>query len=191
MFLNLRSLSHPQRAPAAIMAAAAFVMGLLTASLVGPIRAGGEFAGGIPALSHGVASAPETAPVRPLPSNAGYPAQVIRVIDGDTFEVRVALWPGLDITTRVRLRGIDAPELRARCAAERVKAVAARDALASLLAQGRVGISRVGQDKYGGRVDADVSTSRTASVSEALFAGGYARRYGGGRRAGWCDGVPD
>ena len=35
---------------------------------------------------------------------------VVRTIDGDTFEARVHLWPGLDMTTRVRLRGIDAAE---------------------------------------------------------------------------------
>ena len=58
-----------------------------------------------------------------------HPAEVLRVIDGDTFEARVNLWPGLDITTRVRLRGIDAPEMKARCGEERVKAEAARDAL--------------------------------------------------------------
>ena len=67
----------------------------------------------------------------------------------------------MDVTTRVRLRGIDAPELHARCDDERVKALAARDALTRILAQGAVGIARVGQDKYGGRVDADVSTART------------------------------
>ena len=42
---------------------------------------------------------------------------VIRTIDGDTFEARVHLPPDLDLTTRVRLRGIDAPELKASCAA--------------------------------------------------------------------------
>jgi hypothetical protein len=44
----------------------------------------------------------------------------------------------------------------------------------------------VSQDKYGGRVDADVSTARTPNVSEALFDGGYARRYDDGRRESWC-----
>ena len=67
-----------------------------------------------------------------------------------------------------------------------MKALAARDALARLLAEGAVGISRVGQDKYGGRVDADVSTARTPNVSAAMFEGGYARRYSGGRRESWC-----
>ena len=62
------------------------------------------------------------------------------MIDGDTFEARVHLWPGLNITTRVRLRGIDAPELKARCMEERIKAEAARDALRAILDQGEVGI---------------------------------------------------
>jgi hypothetical protein len=55
---------------------------------------------------------------------ATHPAEVLRVIDGDTFEARVHVWPGLDITTKIRLRGIDAPELRAKCAAERTMAEA-------------------------------------------------------------------
>ena len=85
-------------------------------------------------------------------SVAAHPADVLRVIDGDTFEARVHVWPGLDITTKIRLRGIDAPELRARCPAERTMAEAARDALGAMLAEGRVGISGVTLDKYGGRV---------------------------------------
>jgi endonuclease YncB( thermonuclease family) len=90
----------------------------------------------------------------------------------------VHVWPGMEITTKIRLRGIDAPELRARCDDERLKALAARDGLAKILNEGSVGVSRVGQDKYGGRVDADVSA--------ALLARGLARRYSGGRRGRWC-----
>ena len=64
--------------------------------------------------------------------------------------------------------------------------MAAREALARILAEGGVGVTRVGQDKYGGRVDADVSTARTPDVAEALLARGLVRRYAGGRRASWC-----
>jgi endonuclease YncB( thermonuclease family) len=114
------------------------------------------------------------------------PAQVLRVVDGDTFEARVRIWPGMDVTTLVRLRGVDAPELRARCAEERSKALAARDALARLLQEGAVEVARVAQDKYGGRVDADVSTAQTPDVAQALIAAGVARRYDGGKRGTWC-----
>jgi endonuclease YncB( thermonuclease family) len=120
------------------------------------------------------------------PSAMTHPAEVLRVLDGDTFEAQVNLWPGLAITTRVRLRGIDAPEMKARCGEERAKAEAARDALRTLLDQGDVGISRVSLDKYGGRVVADASTRATPDVSAALLDAGLARPYSGGRRDGWC-----
>jgi endonuclease YncB( thermonuclease family) len=115
-----------------------------------------------------------------------HPAEVLRVLDGDTFEARVHLWPGLDVTTRVRLRGIDAPELKARCIEERDLAVASREALRAILDEGQVGIMNVMLDKYGGRVLADASTSRTNNVSSAMLAAKLARSYDGGRREQWC-----
>src|SRR6188474_564754 len=36
-----------------------------------------------------------------------HPVDVVRTIDGDTFEARVHLEPSVDLTTRIRLRGID------------------------------------------------------------------------------------
>ena len=115
-----------------------------------------------------------------------HPTEVLRVLDGDTFEARVHLWPGLDITTRVRLRGIDAPELKARCMEERMKADAARNALKTILDQGEVGIMRVTLDKYGGRVIADASTRASADIAASLLSAGHVRRYGGARRDTWC-----
>jgi endonuclease YncB( thermonuclease family) len=119
-------------------------------------------------------------------SNVSYPAEVARIIDGDTFEARVRVWPGIDIDTKVRLRGIDAAELHARCGEELAKAEAARTALQTILAQGDVRLSQIGIDKYGGRVDAAVATRTTADVSTALLNGGFARAYGGGKRSTWC-----
>jgi endonuclease YncB( thermonuclease family) len=117
-----------------------------------------------------------------------HPVDVIRTIDGDTFEARVHLWPGLDLTTRVRLRGIDAPELKAQCAQELRLAEAASDALRGLLQQGEVTIYNIGPDKYQGRVVADAATRQTPNVSTALLSGGFARSYEGGHRDGWCAG---
>jgi endonuclease YncB( thermonuclease family) len=115
-----------------------------------------------------------------------HPVDVIRTIDGDTFEARVHVSPGLDLTTRVRLRGIDAPELKASCPQELQMAEAASDALRGLLGEGDVTIFNIGPDKYQGRVVADVATKRTENVSTALLAAGHARSYSGGRRSGWC-----
>jgi endonuclease YncB( thermonuclease family) len=117
---------------------------------------------------------------------ATYRADVLRVIDGDTFEARLRIWSGFEITTRVRLRSIDAPELHARCASEYLRAEAARAALQRILSAGGVTVSQVGPDKYRGRVDATVATRDTPDVSAALLKGGFARPYDGGRREPWC-----
>ena len=118
-------------------------------------------------------------------SDVRQPVDVVRTIDGDTFLARVHRRDGRDLVARVRLRGIDAPEMKASCRDELDKAEAASDALRNLLGQGGVTITNLGQDKYG-RVLADVATRRTANVSAAMLAGGYARSYGGGHRDGWC-----
>ncbi|UPK26989.1 thermonuclease family protein [Bradyrhizobium sp. 195] len=117
--------------------------------------------------------------------DAREPVDVIRTIDGDTFLARVRQRDGRDLVVRVRLRGIDAPELKASCQEELDKAEAAARALRDLLGQGGVTITNLGPDKYG-RVLADVATRRTANVSAALLAGGFARSYNGGHRGGWC-----
>ncbi|MDN5005918.1 thermonuclease family protein [Bradyrhizobium sp. GCM10027634] len=110
---------------------------------------------------------------------------VIRTVDGDTFVARVHRRGGRDLVARVRLRGIDAPEMKASCQDELDKAEAATEALRNLLGQGGVTIYNLGTEKYG-RVLADVATKRTANVSAAMLAGGYARSYNGGHRDGWC-----
>jgi endonuclease YncB( thermonuclease family) len=141
-----------------------------------------------PALAASAPADARPAIASAAPARGGaHPAEVLRVIDGDTFEARVHVWPGLDITTKIRLRGVDAPELKARCPAERAMAEAARDALRDMLAEGAVGVSAVTPDKYGGRVVADAATRSVASVSTELQSRGLARSYGGGRRRGWCD----
>jgi endonuclease YncB( thermonuclease family) len=114
------------------------------------------------------------------------PVDVIRTIDGDTFEARVHLAPGQDVMTRIRLRGIDAPELKAACAEELRMAEAASEALRDLLRQGEVAIYNIGPDKYQGRVVADVATKRTGNISTALITSGHVRSYNGGHRDGWC-----
>lgn len=118
--------------------------------------------------------------------DARYAVTVLRTIDGDTFVARVALRPGVDVTTRVRLRGIDAPELKAMCADELRRAEAAAVALDALLRQGDVTITDIGPDKYAGRIDASVATRATPDVSAAMLAAGHARAYDGGHRRGWC-----
>jgi endonuclease YncB( thermonuclease family) len=115
-----------------------------------------------------------------------YAAEVVRIIDGDTFVARMRTGPGGEVETRVRLRSIDAAELHARCSKELRLALAARAALQRLLGEGSVMLSHVGPDKYPGRIDANVATRNNVDVSAAMLNGGWARSYDGGRRGTWC-----
>jgi len=83
------------------------------------------------------------------------------------------------------LRGIDAPELKARCGEERVKAEAAREALRTILDQGEVSIFRVTLDKYGG-VSSPTQRREQRRTYPRRCSVGAARRYSGGHRDGWC-----
>jgi endonuclease YncB( thermonuclease family) len=187
------ALQMSRRGGVFIVASVTFALGLVIGATLRPSLAPAIAPVMAPALPTPLAAARGGAlPQSAVPSSQRldprhlYPADVLRVIDGDTFEARVRVWPGLDVDTKVRLRGIDAPELHARCSDELVKAQAARAALETILAEGGVAVSRVGIDKYGGRVDAVAATRNTADVSSAMLNGGWARSYNGGRRGTWC-----
>lgn len=119
-----------------------------------------------------------------------FSAEVIEVVDGDTMDVRVHIWLGQDVVTRVRLTGIDTPELRGQCPAEKILAEKARDMLKNLVAAGEVTLRDVAFDKYGGRVLARVMDGEGRALADRLIAAGLARPYDGKARAGWCDQPP-
>ena len=134
------------------------------------------------APAHGATAAPEQAAL------AGpIPAVVEQVIDGDTVRVRARIWLGQELLTNVRLRGIDAPELHSRCAAERDRAQEAKAWLDARIAGRKVSLADITSDKYGGRVVARMLTQEGDDLSAALLAQGLVRPYRGGRRGTWCD----
>ena len=173
---------YPQASarPAFLLAAVAFALGLGVGAThrSGDARAAAEPTPA-PAHARAIRHAPGAAwRIRP---------RCCGCIDGDTFEARVNLWPGLDVTTRVRLRGIDAPEMKARCDEERIKAEAARDALRAILDQGEVGIiarhaRQVRRPCRRRRVD----RARRRMSRRRCSRPATARRYAGGHRDGWC-----
>ena len=114
------------------------------------------------------------------------PAEVDRVIDGDTLAVRAQIWLGLEITLRVRIRGIDAPELRGRCAAERHLARRARAYLRAATRKGTVILTEISGGKYYGRVIATVTTRQGQDIARALRRARLARPWRGGKRQEWC-----
>ncbi|MGB0748620.1 MAG: thermonuclease family protein [Magnetospiraceae bacterium] len=116
------------------------------------------------------------------------PAEVIKVIDGDSIRVDAMPWPGFRVTTIVRLRGVDTPELRGKCSAEKRMAQKARDFVQRQVASGPVVLTDIDQGKYAGRVVARVQTADGADIGAALLKAGLAREYKGKARRSWCNG---
>jgi micrococcal nuclease len=139
-----------------------------------------------PADKPAVPAPPALVPASLPPLRQLVPAELVRVIDGDTIEVRALIWLDQLVTTRVRLRDIDAPERSARCPAEARLAEESAAALGRLLGDGRLFLTDIGRDKYGGRVLARVMTAGGRDAGDALRIAGLARAYAGRRREGWC-----
>ena len=123
------------------------------------------------------------------------PAQVLRVIDGDTLEVRARIWLGQDVTTLLRLAGIDAPELRGACADESALAAEATSFVIQALGPGdsppNVALFDVTDGKYAGRVVARVVVTGGRDLGAALIEARLARPYDGGARQPWCTEAAD
>ena len=119
------------------------------------------------------------------PASAGaadYAWPVVRVIDGDTVAVDASadLPPEL-ADLRVRLRGIDAPEVghRAGCDAERAAGAEAKEFAEELLAAAETVVVRDPEwGKWGGRVVADVILDGKHSLADWVALG--ARDWCGG-----------
>lgn len=109
-------------------------------------------------------------------------AEVLRVIDGDTIEVRAKIWLDLELTVSARIRGIDAPELHGKCRHETMMAAAATDRLIEVTNGGEVRLTNIEEDKYAGRVVADVTTSDGTELGTVMLASGLVRAYDGGTR---------
>ena len=113
-------------------------------------------------------------------------ADVVKVIDGDTLDVLARVWLGQTVHVRVRLDGVDTPELRGRCAGERAQAQEARSWLVRQLAGRTISLRQVRLGKYAGRVVARVELDDGQDLSVMLLRAGLARPYDGRERADWC-----
>ena len=111
-------------------------------------------------------------------------ATVLRIIDGDTIEVKAHPWPGFNPVIKIRLLGIDTPELKSKCSQEKKLAIQAKEYLTSITPSS-VTLHEVQYGKYAGRLLAEIHADDT-NLSNELIEKGYARAYDGGQRQGWC-----
>lgn len=115
-------------------------------------------------------------------------ATLVSCHDGDTCTMQVEVWPDVVVTTQVRFRGIDTPEMAGKCTNERVLARFAQHEVSMQLETAEViTLTDVAPDKYGGRVLANVAADGVL-VGALLIEQGLARPYVGGARQSWCDG---
>lgn len=105
---------------------------------------------------------------------------MIRVVDGDTVDVIVDLGFRIKIEMRVRLAGIDAPELNARG----LEGEQARDHLAALLPAGAICWAKTDKpkDKFGRWLAWLRPVDSGQTVNAAMVAAGHATPYDGGAR---------
>ncbi|MBP3545236.1 MAG: thermonuclease family protein [Alphaproteobacteria bacterium] len=116
------------------------------------------------------------------------PAVVDYVLDGDTFAAGVKIDDDITITVRVRIINVDTPELNGACDAEIDKANKAKDFVSDLLPVGTVvDLKNIKDDKYLGRIDANVILLDGRDVGDMLIKEKLARPYSGGKRHGWCN----
>jgi endonuclease YncB( thermonuclease family) len=104
------------------------------------------------------------------------PAQAC-VVDGDSFRLG---------KRRIRIRGIDAPEIEGACPAETELARRSADRLVEMLNRGPFTMTAVGgdeRDRYGRELR--VLTQNGASIGDAMVEAGFAHDYRGSKR-GWC-----
>ena len=114
------------------------------------------------------------------------PARLLRVIDGDSISVRARIWLGQDVQTLVRIDGVDTPELRGKCPAERQLAIRARDFVIAFLGRGGIFLRDIQYGKFAGRVGSRVLSSDGRDLTDALIAEGLGRTYAGRKRRSWC-----
>ncbi len=138
-------------------------------------------------LSTAVALILALAPVATLGADAilgPINARVVSVYDGDTLTVDAEPWPGLTARTSVRVDGVDTPEIRGKCQAEKDMAIRARDFVRAVVGAS-VRLTDVRPGKYAGRIIADVWVDGR-KLADLLIAEKLGRPYHGGRREGWC-----
>ena len=117
-----------------------------------------------------------------------YGCELLRVIDGDTIDVRADL--GFDVSLRLRLRfaGINTPESRTRNLEEKALGLAAKARLVEILESAdSLEFESFGKGKFG-RVLATpyaVNNDKRTDVCQLLVREDHARLYDGGKREPW------
>ena len=114
-----------------------------------------------------------------------YDARYPRVIDGDTIEADVMIWPGLIQRVSVRLLGVDTPETRTLLLCEKAMGLSSKRFVTKFIQGKSLVIDNIIIGKFAGRVVGDVLVDGV-NLSKEIIKRGHGRAYGGGKRMPWC-----
>ena len=117
-----------------------------------------------------------------------YEWQILRVIDGDTIEIKNECFP-TELKLSIRVLGIDTPEKgsRAKCEREAKLAEKASKFTKQFIGKNKTAtFKNIQWDKYGGRLLADVEINGKSLAGE-LVKNNYARLYDGKKKGSWCE----
>jgi micrococcal nuclease len=112
-----------------------------------------------------------------------YEATIIDVYDGDTVTALIDLGFSIYIKKRIRLNGIDTPEIRTLNIKEKEYGLEVRDYLRELILNKKVTLDTYKPDKYG-RCLADIYLGKM-NINNHLINKRYAVPYYGGKKHIW------
>ena len=113
-------------------------------------------------------------------------SRIIKVIDGDTFRADINELPDIiGKNIRIRILGINAPEINGKCAFEKELAIKARDFVQILLDNADLVVLKNLNRGNFFRLLAEVIVDGK-NLGELLVANDLAVRYQGKRKSSWC-----
>ena len=119
-----------------------------------------------------------------------YVYKPVKITDGDTIKLDVSKESPLikKLGLSVRISGIDTPEKgsKAKCKKESELGQQATKFTTDLVGNKELLLSEVKNDKYGGRIVANVKVGGV-DIAQELLKKGFARVYNGEKKKSWCD----
>lgn len=107
--------------------------------------------------------------------------EIIKIVDGDTVDLVLDLGFSTFVQQRMRLRGIDTPELSSTNESERIIANEAKGYVSVwLINQKKLTVKTFKDDKYG-RIIAEIYGDDSLCLNKILIDNGYAWEYDGSK----------
>ena len=114
-------------------------------------------------------------------------SKVISIYDGDTLRVNIDSFPDIvGKNIRIRIKGIDAPEIKGKCQREIDLAIMARDYLRNAINQSsQIELRNIERGKYF-RIVGELYIDGE-NISNNLIKRKLAYYYNGGKKSSWCN----